>query len=152
MQRLFNRNLPEGNFPRWGQIKRPVSAVLNVCKTDKITSIVNGVIFSADQQQLQNAIGREVGYDLIPVLVVRYSDMVEEKASPEVIEAYTFAATSEEYVSSTIHPIPCYVEASRAGAKEHGQLFSNLWEATTYLSDGTTPLSEWICGEGEPGL
>lgn len=120
-------------------------AMLNVHPTENPHDIVNGVLYSLDKKDLANLIYRENGYDLIPVIVEPWP----KNPDGQFAIAYTFSAPKEPrggkiYTNDRIAPYPRYYYTVENGVKKYGQEFLTLWLETTYLSDGKTPIKDWI--------
>ena len=146
VRRIFNYNVnPESIKKRYGQPTRPNdTAALNIFSTGDYSDVVNGVVFCVNQEDLEEMIQREVGYDLIPVPVVFWDEFVNHSVrGTRVMIAYAFRASLDKYMDVAINPIPGYAHVSMEGASQHGSDFLELWIETTYLSDGKTPFRKW---------
>ena len=134
IRRLFNRDIPEKLIvARYGALEKPHHrAALNVYHTGNPNDRVNGVVLDVCDEELQALRAREVGYELIPVVVMQ---------GEEQLVAYTFSAP-DQFTSSEIEPVPGYYEDVRAGAASYGPAFLDLYLQTTYLADGTTLIEE----------
>lgn len=147
IQRTFNREMAaqtvEGG---WGPLKRPNDlAILNVF--DKEDAVLNGVVFQLPLSDLLILSKREVGYDLIPVIVTRWSEATDTQTEPEMFLAYTFQAPNysgegTRYTNPHINPIPGYFNYLQNGLNLMGNDFKAMWWATTYLGDQKTLVSE----------
>jgi hypothetical protein len=147
IQRTFNRELPAETVEKgWGPLKRYNDlAILNVF--DKEDSVLNGVIFSLPLSDLLVLSKREVGYNLIPVVVMLWENACNEEANHEMFIAYTFQApdyTGEgtHFTNSHINPIPGYFHFLQNGLNLFGSDFTAMWWATTFLSDQATLVKE----------
>lgn len=144
IQRTFNREMAPTAVG--DALKRPNDlAVLNIFhKTD---AVLNGVLFQLPASDLISLSNREVGYDLIPVVVMRWDDAVDEQKEPEVFLAYTFKAPDYQgegvrYTNPHINPNPAYFHYLQKGLNHFGDDFKAMWWATTYLADRTTRVNE----------
>lgn len=147
IQRTFNREMAaktvEGG---WGALKRPNDlAILNVF--DKEDAVLNGVVFELPLSDLLILSKREVGYDLIPVIVTRWSEAIDNQTEPEMFLAYTFQAPNysgegTRYTNSSVNPIPGYFNFLQKGLNLIGNDFKAMWWATTYLADQKTLVNE----------
>lgn len=147
IQRTFNRQLPastvEGGY---GALRRPNDvAILNVF--EKQDAVINGVTFQLSPADLMILSKREVGYELIPVLAMKWEDAVNGQGEPEIFVAYTFLAPDmtinmDAYTSEHVNPIPGYVNYLQTGLNAQGSDFKAMWWATTFLADKKTPVKE----------
>lgn len=112
-------------------------AMLNLTYTGDMSDIVNGVIVDMSKEDLIALSEREIGYDLIPVIVVNWDNALESN-KPTLYTAYTFSAPS--HVNPDLLPRPDYYERVVNGARAYGDDYLELWYNTTYLGDGETPV------------
>lgn len=147
IQRTFNREMAAATVEGgWGALQRPNDlSILNIFH--KKDAVLNGVIFALPLSDLLILSKREVGYDLIPVLVTRWNDAIDEQKNPEIFLAYTFQApdyTGEgtRYTNAHINPIPGYFNYLQKGLTSMGDDFKAMWWATTYLADQKTLVNE----------
>jgi|688.fasta_scaffold26755_2 hypothetical protein len=143
IQRTFNREMPAATVEGgWGKLKRSNDlAILNVF--EKEDAVLNGVVFQLPLSDLMILSKREVGYDLIPVVVTKWSDACDDQKEPEMFIAYTFRAPNpstegSSYTSAHINPIPGYFNYLQIGLQLQGDDFKAMWWATTYLADQKT--------------
>jgi len=148
LKRVFNRSVPETT--RWGPLDSEKDiGMLNVAKVRDFGKITNGVIFEVDQIDLLKLVSREVGYDLIPVVVMLWEDAFNhQKLKPSVFVAYTFFASAEKrkgkvYTDGCVNPVPGYYFASKKGAARYGKAFLSVWMNSTFLADAKTPVNAW---------
>jgi hypothetical protein len=147
IQRTFNRQLPaatvEGGY---GALRRPNDvAILNVF--EKEDAVINGVTFQLSASDLLILSKREVGYELIPILAMKWDDAVNGQDEPEIFVAYTFLAPDvtiniDAYTSAHVNPIPGYVNFLQIGLNAQGSEFKAMWWATTFLADKKTSIRE----------
>lgn len=147
MKRTFDRKVT--NTDRWGPRERPSDVgMLNVFKTGDHLDALNGVTFEVNQEDLRALIEREIGYDLVPIPIVRWQEAVDPNDTPDFQIAYVFLSPEEErdgkvYVDPCVNPVPGYAMASKEGAALNGQGFLKLWLESTFLADKKTPFIEW---------
>jgi len=146
-KRLFNYKA--GNVSRWGEdLQENEKAMLNIEATTTYSHIINGVAMEISQQDLEQLIQREVGYDLVPMLIADWNGLLTENPSVKVEIAYTFLVPDElrngvDYTQTRYYPVRGYLHATQQGAATFGPEFLDYWNATTYLSNGTTPITQW---------
>ncbi len=145
-KRLFGYNARASE--RWGVLDPKERAMLNIVPSWNLTDRVNGVVLEVDAEDLASLVEREVGYDLVPILVATWNDDHEADPVLNLEVAYTFSASSELrdnvlYTATQFYPVRGYLKAVRDGAAEFGETFARFWEATTFLGNGTTSVDEW---------
>ena len=123
-------------------------AMLNLTQTFNIASLVNGVTIEVDLEDFSRLVMREIGYDLVPILVVDEKDIADENPNLDVRVAYTFVAMNElrnhiNYTSTKYYPVRGYLRAVQEAAAMHGKKFAKLWNKTTYMADGVTCINDW---------
>lgn len=146
-KRIFNYGVKKTDHWGAGQ-NRKEKAMLNLTPTLNIRSAVNGVTFYVDKKDLQSLIQREKGYDLIPIPVVSWDEVMDQTKDPEIKIAYAFVASNEPrdhivYTSTEYYPVRGYLHAIQEGAREYGADFEEFWNKSTFLADGTTSIEEW---------
>lgn len=147
IQRIFNREMLATLAGNWGSLERDNDlAILNIF--EKEDTVLNGVVFQLPISDFLILSRREVGYDLIPVVVTKWSDAIDNQREPEMFIAYTFRAPnptaegSTPYTNAHINPIPGYFNFLQEGLKLQGDDFKAMWWATTYLADQKTVVNE----------
>lgn len=146
-KRLFNYKA--SNVSRWGSdLQENEKAMLNIVSTTTYNHIINGVVMEISPQDLKQLIQRETGYDLVPMLVADWNDVLAEDPSVQIQIAYTFLVPDElregvDYTQTKYYPVRGYLHAVQQGAAVFGPEFLDFWNATTYLGDGTTPIKQW---------
>lgn len=146
-KRVFDRHVPTTS--RWGPKERPNdTGMLNFIQTEDFYHVVNGVVIEVDIDDLKNLLLREEGYDLVPVVVTCWNDVINDASQKNYFIAYTFQASDDErngvhYTNRYINPVPGYAWASKQGAEQYGESFLNLWVSSTYLADKETRFSLW---------
>jgi cation transport regulator ChaC len=147
VKRVFNYQAKKTDH--WGKDQhKKEKAMANLTPSMDISQCVNGVIMKIDHEDLANLIQREKGYDLIPILIAPWKKVQAGAQNIEIKIAYTFMASTEPrdhvtYTSLHYYPIRGYLHAIQDGALEYGEDFLNFWNETTFLANGTTPLTEW---------
>lgn len=141
IQRTFNRAMAAATVEGgWGALARPNDlGILNAF--EKEDAVVNGVLFQLPIADLLILTKREVGYDLIPVLVTSWKDANSGQKEPEIFLAYSFLApltANQEFTSSHVNPIPQYFNYLQKGLDILGSDFKAMWWNTTYLADKQT--------------
>lgn len=147
IQRTFNRQMEAATVEKgWGALARPNDlAILNIF--EKKDAVLNGVLFQLPIEDLLILTKREVGYQLIPVLAMRWEDATTGNSSPVIFVAYTFLAPEvtiegTAYTSFHVNPIPGYFNYLQNGLNLHGEDYKAMWWATTYLADQKTLVRE----------
>lgn len=123
-------------------------AMLNIVPTTTYNHIINGVVMEISREDLHRLVQREVGYDLVPMLVTDWNQAIAENPSINIKIAYTFFVPSGlrdgvNYTQAKYYPIRRYLHTVRDGAAVFGPKFLNYWNETTYLGDGRTPVNQW---------
>lgn len=148
-KRIFNYKAGTDIALKWGKnVPENERAMLNIDPTTTYNSIINGVVMEVDPKDLASLIQRESGYDLVPMLVANWNEVISENPSVNIKIAYTFFVADElrngtDYTQTKYYPVRGYLHAIQKGAAVFGQEFLDYWNATTYLSDGTTPIPKW---------
>lgn len=124
-------------------------AMLNISCSPDYRVITNGVLIEVDIDDLFNLVKREIGYDLIPILVMAWDDAVFQNPDPEIKIAYTFRASNNPrlgkiYTNQNILPVKGYLNAVHEGAAQFGPDFYNYWNKTTRLADDKTVMNTWL--------
>lgn len=141
IKRIFNRDVSIKPLSSWGTpCDSNARAMLNVQPTEFPQEFVNGILIEIPLNEVCALLKREEGYDLIPIVAADWEDLVNEKVHCQI--AYTLHATSD-YTSQEIFPRPGYYEKTRDASAQFGPLFLLLWENTTYMADGNTPIALW---------
>lgn len=152
VKRTFNRDVPIKPDSRWGIPCNPnARGMLNVEKTEELKSFINGVLVDVPLEDIEALLTREVGYDLIPIVVANWQGLLTGKF--EFAIAYILSAPlSSSYVSLDILPRPGYYELTRDAAMQFGPLFGLLWYNTTFMADGKSSVDIWEkwLKEGDP--
>lgn len=147
VKRLFNYRMADASH--WGaKFHRKEKAMLNLAQTLNIGSMANGVAFEVDAEDLKKLVAREAGYDLVPILVASWKDVLQQNKDISIQVAYTFVAVNElrnhiAYTSTEFYPVLGYLHAVQEAALTYGNEFANFWNETTYLANGTTKIKGW---------
>jgi len=148
-KRIFNYKAGIGDASGWASdLLVNERAMLNIEPTTTYNHIINGVVMEVNPQDLAQLIERETGYDLVPMLVADWSEVTSENPSVNIKIAYTFLVPDElrngiDYTQTKYYPVRGYLHAVQEGAIVFGQEFLDYWNDTTYLGDGTTPITQW---------
>lgn len=147
VKRIFNYKAK--NTAHWGENQNPKEkAMLNLAQTLNLGTMANGVTIEVDRDDFNHLVSRETGYDLVPILVASWDDVKEQNPRLKIRVAYTFIAPNELrnhtlYTSTEFYPVRGYLKAIQCASKKFGDDFAKMWNATTYLADGTTSVNEW---------
>ncbi|PJD94693.1 MAG: hypothetical protein CK425_10640 [Parachlamydia sp.] len=148
-KRIFERNIAKNTH--WGpKVRANDNGMLNVTPVKNLSQMFNGVSMQVSLEELMPLTEREIGYDLIPILTLKWEEAVDQSnLSPHFFISYTFSASTEKrgnetYISACINPVPGYSYSSMAGASEYGEAFLKFWIDTTYLADRKTPFILWL--------
>ncbi len=147
VKRIFNYKAKKTDH--WGANQHhKEKAMLNLVQTFNISSMANGVVIEVDAEDLGRLVQRETGYDLVPILVANWSDVLSQNPDLKMVIAYTFVATNElrnhlDYTSTEFYPVRGYLHAVQEAAATFGEDFAQMWNETTFLADGTTTVSDW---------
>lgn len=147
LKRIFNYKAHD--VSRWGKgLPDLEKAMLNVEPMTTYRHIVNGIVMEVSPQDLAKLINREKGYDLVPVLVADWNDVISQNPDVKIEVAYTFYVPDElrngvNYSQTKYYPVRGYLNAVREGASIFGEQFLNYWNLTTYLGNGTTTVNDW---------
>lgn len=146
-KRLFNYKA--GNVSRYGSdLHDNERAMLNIIPMTTHNNVINGIVMEVDSKDLAQLVQREVGYDLVPVLVADWSEVTAENPQVQLKIAYTFLVPDElragvDYTQTKYYPVRGYLHLVQEGAAVFGAQFLDYWNATTFLADGTTPVTQW---------
>jgi len=142
-RRLFQYRIPRDNT-RYGPppIARE-NAALNVVATGRLEDIFNGILLSIDLAEIDALRGREVGYDLSPVLCLRWNDLGAPPFISHTLSCPDDPDRGDGRLDATLLPHRRYYQVCREGAGSLGDRFLDLWLETTYLADGITPVGDW---------
>lgn len=147
VKRIFNYKASK--LEQWGRNLNPLErAMLNLIPTTTYNSIVNGVVMKIDQEDFTRLVQREVGYDLMPILIADWDSVIAENPKVEINVAYTFIVPDEirngiDYTQTKYYPVRGYLHASEAGASAFGKTFLKLFDYTSFLANGTTRIYQW---------
>lgn len=147
LKRIFNYKAV--NVTRWGtNLQENEKAMLNIEPTTTFNHMINGVVMEVNPRDLTQLVERETGYDLVPVLVADWNQAISENPSVNIEIAYTFFVPDElrdgiDYTQTKYYPVRGYLHAVRNGAEVFGPKFLDFWNATTFLGDGTTTVTQW---------
>ena len=144
VQRLFNLDVSYKEGSPYGPLKSENSrGMLNVRLNGFADTFINGVIIDIPLSDLPALSKREECYNLVPVITADWKEFLHGKFIFSV--AYILIAPEKHGITSDqIMPRSGYFEQTQSAAKRYGSCFEEFWVNTTYLSDGTTPISEWL--------
>ena len=122
--------------------------MLNIEPTTTYSHVINGIVMDVDSKDLFRLIQREIGYDLVPMLVADWEEAISENPSIKMEIAYTFIVPNElrngiDYTQPKSYPLKEYLHAIQKGSAVFGHQFLDFWNATTYLGNGTTTVKHW---------
>lgn len=153
-KRIFNYK--PGDLSKWGSdVEKNEGAMLNIDPKTTYNHIINGVVMEVNLKDLKALVQREIGYDLVPMLVADWNKVLSEDSSVQIEKAYTFLVPDElrggkSYTETHSYPLRKYLYIVQEGASLFGTQFLDYWNATTYLSDGTTSIQNWDKEVSEP--
>jgi hypothetical protein len=124
------------------------SSLLNTVPMTQLSQMINGVLITVGKEDLERLVQRETGYDLVPILVTLWDDVLAENPSAKIQIAYAFIASDElrqgvRYTHNGYDPDERYLRLVEKGAAAYGEKFLDYFNATTFLSDGTTSIEQW---------
>lgn len=147
VKRIFNYYAK--NTAHWGPDQnRKEKAMLNLVQTLNIGTLANGVTVEVDVEDFSRLVVRETGYDLVPILVASWDEVIGQDPQVNIKIAYTFVAAHElrnriDYTSTEFYPVRGYLHAVQQASKGFGDDFAQMWNETTFLADGTTSVEDW---------
>ena len=144
VQRLFNLDVAYKEGSPYGPLKSENSrAMLNVRLNSFADTFINGVIIDIPLSDLPALSKREECYNLVPIITADWKEFLHGKLIFSV--AYILIAPEKPGITSDqIMPRSGYFEQTESAAKSYGSCFEEFWVHTTYLSDGTTSIAEWL--------
>ncbi len=128
---------------------------LNLIPSSTKGSFVNAVGRYVDLKDVEEAIKREIGYDLVPITFVDWNAVLQYGTNAQFGVGYAFVASTEKrqsafnseemthYTNDTILPMRYYEDYVNDAAKKTGKLFVEMYNETTYLADRKTLISKW---------
>jgi cation transport regulator ChaC len=143
VRRIFNKDagLPKPSSPYGMPVDLEARGFLNVEKTEHLESFINGVVIDVPIEDIEPLIKREVGYDLIPVIVSDWKGVTEGKLAFSV--AYILRVPPDShYISRTVWPRAFYYQLCRDAANQYGPLFEAVWFQNTFMANGQS-ISAW---------
>jgi hypothetical protein len=147
LKRLFNydakKALKSPNLPT------EEGSFLNTVPMTQLSQMINGVLIKVGKDDLAHLVQRETGYDLVPILVTLWEDVLAESPSAKIQIAYAFIASDElrqgvRYTHNGYDPDKRYLRLVEQGAAAYGEKFLDYFNATTFLSDGTTSIHKQL--------
>lgn len=146
-KRLFNYKA--SNVSNWGtNLPSNERAMLNIIPMTTFNQIINGVVMEVSHEDLRELVRREKGYDLVPMLVADWGEVISQNPHIKIKVAYTFLVPDEmrsniDYTHTKYYPVRGYLHAVEKGAADYGPKYLDFWKDTTYLGDGTTSVRKW---------
>lgn len=148
VRRLFEYNMGERALGRYGESPNPLArAALNVRITRAASDAANALLFPIPASDIEALRGREIGYDLVPVVCLPWERFEE----PPFVAYILACPPGSPYVSDQALPHPFYYQLCRDGAASVSASFLNGYLASTFLGDGHTPLTLWEREAQAPG-
>ena len=139
---LYNRAVPYEQIPHWGlPLKEEAVAMLNSLVTYKREDMAQGVLIDIPLQDIKALLAREIGYDLIPVLV--RPGNCDSGSTGFKVACTLSAKTPGKYTDSKVTPRCGYYQIVKKAAQSNGKAFYSFWYKNTYLADGDTTLEEY---------
>ncbi|MGC4074798.1 MAG: hypothetical protein QM760_20300 [Nibricoccus sp.] len=143
-QRLFNYLIPDERIKSYGGNYGPRErAALNLLYTRSAANIFNGRLLTVDIKDIPALRTREFGYDLLPVVAVKWNHWNEEPFIAYVLVARKEIVNGRHVLDPQALPHPLYAQVCRAGAKMVSDSFLKMYLDTTYLADRVTVMSSW---------
>lgn len=139
-KRIFN--YVEEDLSEWGPgLAKNERAMLNIEPTTTYDHMINGIVMEISREDLIKLIERETGYDLVPILIADWNEVIRENPTVPISIAYTFSVPGRS--RTRCYPIREYLRTVRDGVALFGEKFLNYWNSTTYLGDRTTTMTRW---------
>lgn len=143
-RRVFNYVIPEALLKSYG-VKFPPRerAALNVDYTRSPADALNGRLLLIAPADLAALREREFGYDLRPVVCVRWGEWEAAPFTAYVLVAAKGTRGGRQVIDNDALPHPLYAGLCRAGAQAVSEAFLQLYLETTFLADRKTNLVAW---------
>jgi hypothetical protein len=143
-RRVFNYVMPEALLKSYGGNFPPRErAALNVDYTRSPADALNGRLLAVAPADIASLRGREFGYDLRPVVCVRWGQWEAAPFTGYVLVAAEGTRGGRQVIDNDALPHPLYAGLCRAGAHAVSEAFLQLYLETTFLADRKTSLVEW---------
>lgn len=143
-RRVFNYVIPDARLKSYGGNFSPRErAALNVDYTRSPEDALNGRLLTVAPTDFAALRDREVGYDLRPVVCVRWGAWNTQPFTAYVLVAAEGARAGRTVIDNDALPHPLYAGICRAGAHAVSQAFLQLYLQTTFLADRKTNLAAW---------
>ena len=143
-RRVFNYVIPGARLKSYGGNFPPRErAALNVDYTRSPADALNGRLLTVAPPDLAALREREFGYDLRPVVCVRWGEWEAAPFTASVLVAAEGTRGGRQVIDNDALPHPLYAGLCRAGAHAVSEAFLQLYLETTFLADRKTSLAEW---------
>jgi hypothetical protein len=143
-RRVFNYAMSESTLARYGPLADPLArAALNAYRSANPADAVNGVcleVVAADVPALRR---RERGYDLQPVVCLRWDRPAGPPFVAHVLSAPDRPADGERHTDDRLRPHAEYYRLCRDAAAAVSEAFLTFFLETTYLADRRTTARAW---------
>lgn len=143
-RRVFNYVIPEARLKAYGGNFPPRErAALNVDYTRSAADAINGRLLTVAPADIAALREREFGYDLRPVICIRWGDWEAAPFTAYVLVAAQRTRGGQRVIDDDALPHPLYAGLCRAGAHAVSEAFLQLYLETTFLADRKTSLAVW---------
>ncbi len=143
-RRVFNYVIPEALLKSYGGNFPPRErAALNVDYTRSAADALNGRLLTVAPADIAALRVREFGYDLRPVICIRWGDWESAPFTAYVLVAAEARRDGRQVIDNNALPHPLYAAVCRAGARAVSEAFLQVYLETTFLADRKTSLAAW---------
>ena len=143
-RRVFNYVMPEAELKSYGVNFSPRErAALNVDYSRSPADAVNGRLLTVGPVDIAALREREFGYDLRPVVCMRWGEWKVAPFTAYVLVAVEGTRDGRQVIDNDALPHPLYAGLCRAGAHAVSEAFLQLYLQTTFLADRKISLFEW---------
>jgi hypothetical protein len=143
-RRVFNYVIPEARLKSYsGNFPPRERAALNVDYTRSAGDVLNGRLLTVAPADVAALREREFGYDLRPVICMRWGDWEAAPFTAYVLVATEGTRGGQQVIDNDALPHPLYAGLCRAGAHAVSEAFLRLYLETTFLADRKTTLAAW---------
>ena len=143
-RRVFNYVIPQARLKSYGgNFPLRERAALNVDYTRSAADALNGRLLAVAPADIAALREREFGYDLRPVICIRWGDWEAAPFTAYVLVAAKGTRDGQQVIDDNALPHPVYAGLCRAGAHAVSEAFLRLYLETTFLADRKTSLAAW---------
>lgn len=145
-RRVFNYEMTPPALSRYGSPGTPFErAALNVFMTGNVADMVNGIRITLAASDVPALRGREVGYDLVPVVSIPWdwNDATEPTVAYLLLAPDVAPKPEWQQVNPNLLPHPAYRRLCQEGASQIAPDFLELFLTSSYLADKETSLKAW---------